>query len=117
MDLETLAAPFAQDVERGDADELTETLATSPQQSETGGTDGIEAAAEAGADSEDDAENVVEALAAADQERVEELVRLVDRHQKIGRLPQHVSEWEKEALALTGADDLDAVRSDLAETH
>lgn len=110
MSLETLAAPFASEIEAADSEALTETLASpASQHPETGGQDGTEA----GADADDDPENAVEALSNDDRERVEELVTLCDRHED--RLPQHVAEWESEALMLTGTDDLDDVRADLAE--
>lgn len=72
MSLETLSVPFSTESEAADAEGLTETLATSPQHPETGGTDGSEAAVEAGAADDDDEGNVVEALADDDRDRVEE---------------------------------------------
>lgn len=54
--------------------------------------------------------------ASAEYSRPRELPqRCVRRYVGGRRLPGHTEEWEKEALALTGADDLDAVREDLRE--
>lgn len=111
MSLETLASAAAPT--DGDSDDPLD-LESLDQTPETGGED-ADALAEHDAEDESD-ENPVAALDAEDRDRAEELCRLVGRHRKIGRLPEHTEEWEKEALALVpDANDLDEIRDGLSQ--